>query len=570
MLKTLVYRGLIFFLGHLPLSALRVLGVTMGSAAWLLRTRMWLVTKQNIELCYPHLDDRHTTVLSKESLQETGKTILETCFAWSRPTSLVLHQITEVSGQDPIDQARDQGKGIVFVIPHLGNWEIINHYLGNRYGLTHMFQPNKTAALNGYVQTKRSKTGTQFVPADRTGIKAQLAVISSGGCIGMMPDQEPTVHTGQFAPFFGIPALTNELIRGYARRPCKLFVAVCERQGKGFRVQFDEINVGNDNCVLASTNLAIEQAIRRIPAQYLWSYKRFRTRPDGELDFYQENQHPLRAKTEKAFLSAFDQLLKRSSNLIPGMLAPFVTSMMRKRRKITKINLTLTGQDQDLSWTSLQHTAIAALEAPAIWHQKFEQFQNRLKHEPDADLLAGGAMVLTPPHGSREALVRYVANGYRVSEYYHHNPTQSLDEFIQLKRTQLGVRLVGHDEPGRNHLISALERGEVVTLCPDQQPRLRGGLFVDFFGHPGLTTLAIPEILKQTRAPLLLGYAVRSKSDFEIHLLPIEYDPETTLETILNSINQVMEGVIRLNPEQYRWSDKRFNIQPQGVKKVYQ
>ena len=64
-----------------------------------------------------------------------------------------------------------------------------------------MFQPNKTAALNGYVQTKRSKTGTQFVPADRTGIKAQLAVISSGGCIGMMPDQEPAVHTGQFAPF---------------------------------------------------------------------------------------------------------------------------------------------------------------------------------------------------------------------------------------------------------------------------------------------------------------------------------------------------------------------------------
>ena len=294
MLRTLLYRGLIFVLGQLPLKALRTIGVALGTAAWLLRSRMWLVTKQNIELCYPHLDQHRTKVLSKQSLQETGKTILETCFAWSRSTETVLARITEVLGQDPVDQAIKDGLGIVFVIPHQGNWEVINHYLGKHYGLTHMFQPNRSKALDKFVQERRGKTGTQFVPADRSGIRSQLSIISKGGCIGTMPDQEPTVHTGQFTPFFDIPALTNELIKGYARRPCKLFVAVCERHQKGFQIQFDELPESDDQNILNTMNLAIEQAIRRKPAQYLWSYKRFRTRPDGELDYYKEDQHPIR------------------------------------------------------------------------------------------------------------------------------------------------------------------------------------------------------------------------------------------------------------------------------------
>ena len=139
MLKTQLYRLTIFLVGQLPLQAIRSLGSFLGSIAWLTRSRMWLVSKENIALCYPQLDPHRQLVLARQSLRETGKTLSETCFAWTRPPEQVLEKIYGVYGKERVDQCRATGKGIVFVIPHQGNWEVINHFLGRHYGLTHMF-----------------------------------------------------------------------------------------------------------------------------------------------------------------------------------------------------------------------------------------------------------------------------------------------------------------------------------------------------------------------------------------------------------------------------------------------
>ena len=242
---------------------------------------------------------------------------------------------------------------------------------------------------------------------------------------------------------------------------------------------------------------------------------------------------------------------------------------MRRRKKVSKINLTLTNQSDSLLEPSLQQTMLAALEAPRIWHQSQLSFHQRLTPDVELDLLKHGALVLIPPLGSREAFIKCIAANHQITEYYHHHPIQSLDEFIQLKRNRLGIRLVDHDETGRGFIVDSLKRGEVVTLCPDQQPRLRGGVFVDFFGHPGLTTLALPDILKQTGKPLILGCAIRREANFEVKLVNIEYTQQDDDDFILAKVNRALEVEIAANPDQYRWSDKRFNIQPQGMKKVY-
>ena len=148
--------------------------------------RMWLVTQENINLCYPELDAHRRQVLSKESLRESAKTMAETTFAWSRPPSKVLGTISEVVGQELVEAAKSANRGIVFVIPHLGNWEIINHYLGQHYGLTHMYQPNKNKDLSEYIQNRRALTGTQFVATDSGGVRKQMKILKSGGCIGVI------------------------------------------------------------------------------------------------------------------------------------------------------------------------------------------------------------------------------------------------------------------------------------------------------------------------------------------------------------------------------------------------
>lgn len=584
MLKSYLYRILISLIGHLPLKVLRGLGHLIGTLLWLVRSRMWLVTRENIARCYPGLDDHRQFLLAKESLRETGKTITETTYAWTQKVETLLKLIDSIEGQPAVERALTEKTGVIFVIPHLGNWEVINHFLGQHYGLTHMYQPNRNLKLDQYIQRRRDRTGTQFVATNLSGIKSQLQTLKNGGCIGIMPDQEPLIHTGQFAPFFGIDALTNELAAGFARNGAKMFVAVCERTSSGFTICFRPIEGAMDgaidatidgttktNSILAAVNLAIEDAVRRKPAQYLWSYKRFRTRPAGKLDFYQFDRHPLRTTVErwllKLYLTIPRCIPKRLFRPISSLLAllPFVAT---KRRKITRINLRQCQQDPALLRLSMANLIECTLEAPTIW-QYDSDLMDRIAQVEGKISSERGTIILTPPLASREVLMKYLGNQFFVTEYYHPNTVTSLDEMIRLKRQSEGIKLVEHDDIGRRHLLEQLNLGHIVALCPDQQPRLRGGLFIPFFGLPALTTKTLSWLLRESGAELILGCARKQGEKFNIALENLAYEPESTDEALLLSINERLESAVLKDPHLYRWSDKRFNIQPLGRPKIY-
>ena len=574
MLKSYLYRIIITLTGHLPLWVLRALGHLIGTVLRLSRSRMWLVTLENIERCYPGLDHRRQYLLAKESLQETGKTITETTYAWSQNVDTVMGLIHSVDGQAEVETALAENKGVIFVIPHLGNWEIINHFLGRNYGLTHMYQPNRIQPLEAFIQQQRNRTGTRFVPTNSSGIRSQLKTLKAGGCIGVMPDQEPLIHTGQFAPFFGIDALTNELVVGFSRGGAKMFVAVCERTSSGFGIRFDQIDpddISQTATSLSAVNRGIEDAVRRKPAQYLWSYKRFRTRPAGNLDFYNFDKHPLRTLFERLILKFYLLLFRYLPTVVIRPLSSLLARLpflAAKRRKVSKINLGQCGQNPELLGPSMARLFQSALEAPYIWRTN-SSFISRLAPIIGNIRPNTGTIVLTPPLGSREALLKYLGNEFFVTEYYHPNTINSLDEVIRMARHSQGIQLVEHDDLGRAHLVNRLSRGHVVTLCPDQQPRLRGGIFVPFFGISALTTKILPELLRETGADLVIGSAQWQGKKYQISLERVEYDPGSTDEELLLAINRQLETTINQDPQSYRWSDKRFNIQPLGRPKIY-
>jgi len=596
---------MIGLVGHLPLTLLRALGHLTGTVLWLSRSRMWLVSLENIERCYPGLDRHRQILLARESLRETGKTITETTFAWTQPVDRLLALIHGVEGQSDVDAARADGKGVIFVIPHLGNWEVINHFLGQHYGLTHMYQPNRNHQLNEYIQQQRDRTGTRFVRTDRSGIKAQLKELRNGGCIGAMPDQEPLIHTGEFAPFFGIDALTNELVARFAQTGAKLFIAVCERSATGFNIRFDPIDAEladsdltqgerakpdadepdtdekepapSSASQLARLNLtrindAIEIAVRHKPAQYLWSYKRFRTRPAGKLDFYQFNRHPIRTEIESWLLNVYTETFRWIPRGFSRSLAyslAWLPVAAAKRRKIARINLQQCKQPKTLLRTSMETLFESALEGPRIWRSSDKRFTHRIESVEGELSQHRGSIVLTPPLASREALMRFLGNRYFTTEYYHPNTITSLDQLIRKMRESQGIGLVEHDDEGRNHSIEQLKRGHIITLCPDQQPRLRGGVFVPFYNVEALTTLTLTTLLRETNAELVIGVAWRVRDQYQISLQPIHYNLADSDDDILSAVNRQLEAAIGQNPAQYRWSDKRFNIRPIGKTKIY-
>ncbi len=278
--------GLLKASACLPLWLSRGLGVTVGWLARLSHSRMYLVTRENLELCFPQMEPRARNQLIAASLSETGKMMLETGAVWLRPSSWLRSKILKVHRREILDDALAEGKGVILLAPHLGNWEVLGLYLSEVPGATFLYQPPDNQELERIVRDSREKAGAHLVPTNRKGVVVLLKVMKQGGFTGILPDQVPDAAGGGFAPFYGVPALTMTLVNNLRQRSgARVVAAYAERVKGGFEIHFKEAAAGieaNDEIeALTALNRTVESCVDDIPAQYQWEYKRFRKQPAG-------------------------------------------------------------------------------------------------------------------------------------------------------------------------------------------------------------------------------------------------------------------------------------------------
>ena len=184
-------------------------------------------------------------------------------------------------------QAAAQNKGIIFLTPHLGSWEVAGQAIAtacNAHGkvMTVMYRPAKQAQLDEIIQASRKRPGMETVPADVSGVRQTLRVLKSGGAIGLLPDQVPLNGMGVWANVFGKPAYTMTLAAKLAQsNECPVVMVWCERLelGRGCRVftQTLDLTLGETvDAVVQQINEAVEAAICKLPTQYLWGYARYK------------------------------------------------------------------------------------------------------------------------------------------------------------------------------------------------------------------------------------------------------------------------------------------------------
>lgn len=279
---------LIKLVGWLPLGLARWIGGLLGSMAYTLNTRGAHVTRVNLSLCYPKMDEKSRERLCKESLIETGKTGSEICFAWTRSAHDIAKRFVDVEGEQLIKRGLEQGKGVVILAPHLGNWEILGHYLTSLGPVMNLFQPPKNAALGPTMLEGRTRNGSLLAPTNAKGVASLLKHLRRGGICGILPDQVPLdSSSGVFAPFFGHAAHTITLPQKLIQKNnSTALLAFAKREPEGFKIIFRPVpdNIYSPDTLTAATalNEGIEHLIAEAPAQYQWEYKRFRARPTKE------------------------------------------------------------------------------------------------------------------------------------------------------------------------------------------------------------------------------------------------------------------------------------------------
>jgi KDO2-lipid IV(A) lauroyltransferase len=190
-------------------------------------------------------------------------------------------------GQQHVEAALALGRGVLFLTPHLGCFEITAQAYAQRYGqgaqpMTVLFRPARQSWLRQLVGSARQRPGLHTAPTTLAGVKQMIKALKKGECLGLLPDQVPPLGMGQWLPFFGREAYTMTLSARLAQQTgATVLVAWGERLswGRGFTVHVQPLaaDLPADTAEAAQRiNEAMAQLIRQCPQQYLWGYARYK------------------------------------------------------------------------------------------------------------------------------------------------------------------------------------------------------------------------------------------------------------------------------------------------------
>lgn len=272
-------------LGLLPLALLRTLGTVAGSISYRLDGRETRVARRNVLLIYPDDSPQQRELKVKGILKSSGQTLFETLAIWTRPRQQALRLLTGVQGRQHLDAALAKGKGVIVAGPHYGNWELLLKFLAHNGPLSLVYRVPGKAYGDDFLSRVRGGANVTLVPAEATAMRPLLKALQRGETVGITPDQQPKQGGGEFAPFFGVPALTLSLIAKLAsRNGTPVVFAYAERDAQGFvmHIEAEEpaLHDTDLSVALAAMNRRVEAIARRDFRQYQWTYKRFSIRPD--------------------------------------------------------------------------------------------------------------------------------------------------------------------------------------------------------------------------------------------------------------------------------------------------
>ena len=265
-------------LSYLPLRILHGLGAALGRLLFNCMPQTKQHAIQNITQSQLAKNSNEIKQIARKSFAEFGSAIFETPVIWQKNEVDLLPLVQIVHGWEVVKNALNTGRGVIFLTPHIGCFEITSIYYGNQYPITILYRPPKLKWLEKLILKGRARTGVSLAAANASGVRKLMKALKRGEAIGILPDQIPAAGEGEWVDFFGKPAYTMSLASKLAEKTgATVIMAFGERlkNGAGYDIHLTKID---SIATPALLNKAIEQQIAQKPSQYLWSYNRYKVR----------------------------------------------------------------------------------------------------------------------------------------------------------------------------------------------------------------------------------------------------------------------------------------------------
>lgn len=286
---------LIMWLLHwLPLPILARIGEGLGNLLYLILSRRRHICMTNLRLCFPQMPDSERKKITRRHFQVYVRSVLERGILWWS-SERRLRKLIHVDYAMPMSEMT--GSPTIFMCPHFVSLDVAGVAVMLESSLCSIYTTQRNKTFDKALRKGRSRFRPVKLFSRAEGVKPIIRAMKENLPFFMLPDMDFGAKDAEFVPFFGVPAATlTALPRIAAATHAKVIPVIASiRQGyDGWDVKFDQAWEDYPHTDIVSStrfmNAYIESEILKMPAEYFWTHRRFKTRPQGEASVYKNTQ----------------------------------------------------------------------------------------------------------------------------------------------------------------------------------------------------------------------------------------------------------------------------------------
>jgi len=275
--------SLLWLVNLLPYTIKIRVGKALGGLFYHLFRRRRHIAGVNLKLCFPHLDTPAHQQLVRDCYTNLGAGVVETAMGWWSKESSI-HSLVRFEGQEHLDAAIAQGKGVILVGAHFSTLDLAPKLINKHYKIQAVFRRQKNTLVNHVLIKGRSSAGMDLIDS-RDGRRVVRSV-RDGNIVWFAPDHDMGMKMSVIAPFFKQDAVTITATGKFARltgAPAVFCSHHRNADDSGYILRLSPFanNLGEMDEVESATavNKMIADHIMIDPAQYYWFHRKFKTQP---------------------------------------------------------------------------------------------------------------------------------------------------------------------------------------------------------------------------------------------------------------------------------------------------
>ena len=264
------------------------LGNVLGDLLWWVVASRRRITLTNLGACFPNMADGERRRIARQCFRNIARSVLDHSVLWKAGRAR-LEEYIRVEGIEYAQSA--ENRPLIVIAPHFTGLDAGGIRLSAALKVISVYSKQTNRAWDEWLLEIRARFDPILVARQGADMRGVIRTVKEGSPLYYLPDMDLGATNSIFVPFFGVPAATIPMVSRIARMAgAKVVMAVTEMTPDGYVLHveppwpdFPGASVEEDT---ARMNRELERWVLKMPEQYLWTHKRFKTRPPGEPGIY--------------------------------------------------------------------------------------------------------------------------------------------------------------------------------------------------------------------------------------------------------------------------------------------